>query len=108
MAVCGPPGSPIRTATPSNSFSEQVEAAGDRLFLNRPCSQRPHQGGYLDGARCLPFWDRVAALDVPVYFHPSNPMTIPAAFEGYPGLAGVIFGAGALSRNAAVSVRVRS
>jgi 2,3-dihydroxybenzoate decarboxylase len=29
---------------------------------------------------------------VPIYLHPANPMTIPAAFEGYPGLAGAIFG----------------
>jgi 2,3-dihydroxybenzoate decarboxylase len=50
------------------------------------------QGVYLDDARCLPFWERVAALDVPVYLHPANPMTIPAVFEGYPGLAGAIFG----------------
>jgi len=30
MAGCAPPGSPIRTATPSNSSSEQVEVAGVR------------------------------------------------------------------------------
>jgi hypothetical protein len=29
---------------------------------------------------------------VPIYLHPANPMTIPAAFEGYPGLARAIFG----------------
>jgi 2,3-dihydroxybenzoate decarboxylase len=50
------------------------------------------QGVYLDDARCLPFWERVATLDVPIYLHPTNPMTIPAAFEGYPALAGAMFG----------------
>jgi hypothetical protein len=25
----------------------------------------------------LPFWKRVAALDVPIYLRPANPMTIP-------------------------------
>jgi 2,3-dihydroxybenzoate decarboxylase len=29
---------------------------------------------------------------VPIYLHPAKPMTIPAAFEGYPGLAQAIFG----------------
>jgi len=50
------------------------------------------RGVYLDDERCLPFWERVAALDVPIYLHPANPMMIPAAFEGYPGLAQAIFG----------------
>jgi 2,3-dihydroxybenzoate decarboxylase len=50
------------------------------------------QGVYLDDPRCLPFWERVAALDVPIYLHPTNPMTIPEAFAGYPGLAGAMFG----------------
>jgi 2,3-dihydroxybenzoate decarboxylase len=52
-----------------------------------------HTGGvYLDHARCLPFWERVATLDVPIYLHPANPTTIPVAFDGYPGLAGAMFG----------------
>ncbi len=50
------------------------------------------RGVYLDDELCLPFWERAAALDVPVYLHPANPMTIPAAFCGNPGLAGAIFG----------------
>ena len=29
---------------------------------------------------------------MPIYLHPANPMMIPAAFEGYPGLSQAIFG----------------
>jgi 2,3-dihydroxybenzoate decarboxylase len=50
------------------------------------------QGVYLDDAQSLPFWERVAALEVPVYLHPANPTTVPAAFAGYPGLAQAMFG----------------
>jgi 2,3-dihydroxybenzoate decarboxylase len=50
------------------------------------------QGLYLDDARYIPFWERVAALGVPIYLHPGHPQTMPAVYEGYPGLAGAIWG----------------
>jgi 2,3-dihydroxybenzoate decarboxylase len=50
------------------------------------------QGVYLDDARYLPFWERVAELDVPIYLHPGDPMVLPAVYEGYPGLGRSIWG----------------
>jgi 2,3-dihydroxybenzoate decarboxylase len=50
------------------------------------------QGRYYDDPHYLPFWGRVAQLDVPIYLHPGHPMTMPAVCEGYPGLAGAIWG----------------
>ena len=49
-------------------------------------------GVYLDDPRYLGFWERVAALDVPIYLHPTHPVTTPAVFEGYPGLGASMWG----------------
>ena len=72
--------------------ARELERAVEELGFKGALINGHTQGVYLDDVRCLPFWERVAALDVPVYLHPANPMTIPAAFEGYPGLAQAIFG----------------
>ena len=71
---------------------DELERAVKELGFKGALVNGHTRGVYLDDARCLPFWERVAALDVPIYLHPANPMTIPAAFEGYPGLAQAIFG----------------
>jgi 2,3-dihydroxybenzoate decarboxylase len=70
----------------------ELERAVKQLGFKGALINGHTQGVYLDEARCLPFWERVAALDVPIYLHPANPMTIPAAFAGYPGLAQAMFG----------------
>ncbi len=49
-------------------------------------------GIYLDDAKFLPFWECVAALDVPVYIHPVHMAAHPPVFEGYPGLAASLWG----------------
>jgi 2,3-dihydroxybenzoate decarboxylase len=72
--------------------ANELERAVKELGFKGALVNGHTQGVYLDDAGCLPFWERVAALDVPIYIHPANPMTIPAAFEGYPGLAQAIFG----------------
>jgi 2,3-dihydroxybenzoate decarboxylase len=72
--------------------ADELERAVKELEFKGALINGHTQGVYLDDARCLPFWERVAALDVPIYLHPATPMTIPAAFEGYPGLAQAIFG----------------
>ena len=71
---------------------DELERAVKELGFKGALVNGHTRGVYLDDARCLPFWERVAALDVPIYLHPANPMMIPAAFEGYPGLAQAIFG----------------
>ena len=72
--------------------ADELERAVRELGFKGALINGHTRGVYLDDASCLPFWERAAALDVPVYLHPANPMTIPAAFEGYPGLAQAIFG----------------
>ena len=72
--------------------ADELERAVTQLGFKGALINGHTQGIYLDEARVLPFWERVAALDVPIYLHPANPMTIPAAFDGYPGLAQAIFG----------------
>ena len=49
-------------------------------------------GIYLDDDRYLPFWERVAQLDVPVYIHPADPSVQPHVLEGYPVMQGALWG----------------
>ncbi|MGH7052406.1 MAG: amidohydrolase family protein, partial [Stellaceae bacterium] len=72
--------------------ADELERAVKELGFKGALINGHTQGVYLDDARVLPFWERVAALDVPIYLHPANPLTIPAAFEDYPGLAQAMFG----------------
>lgn len=43
-------------------------------------------GLYLDGRIYDPFWERVAALGVPIYLHPTDPVAPIPALEGHKGL----------------------
>jgi 2,3-dihydroxybenzoate decarboxylase len=49
-------------------------------------------GVYLDDPRYLPFWERVAELDVPIYIHPVHMAVRPPVFDNYPGLAASMWG----------------
>jgi 2,3-dihydroxybenzoate decarboxylase len=49
-------------------------------------------GVYLDDASYLPFWERVAALAVPVYLHPVHMPVRPPVLADYPGLAASMWG----------------
>lgn len=48
-------------------------------------------GLYLDNPCYEPFWATVAALDVPVYLHPGNPLDRPAVFVGQEALWGAVW-----------------
>jgi 2,3-dihydroxybenzoate decarboxylase len=45
-------------------------------------------GVYLDDRRHDVFWERVQALDVPIYLHPANPFDRPAMYADHPELWG--------------------
>lgn len=45
-------------------------------------------GVYLDDRRYDVFWERVQALDVPIYLHPANPFDKPAMYAEHPELWG--------------------
>jgi predicted TIM-barrel fold metal-dependent hydrolase len=49
--------------------------------------------GYYDEPQYLPFWERVAALDVPLYLHPRNPLPNQRrVYEGREALLGPTWG----------------
>lgn len=50
------------------------------------------RGVYLDEPIYLPFWERVTALDVPIYLHPAFPLQPCATLHGYPALDGAMWG----------------
>jgi 2,3-dihydroxybenzoate decarboxylase len=52
----------------------------------------PSLGHYLDEDRFLVFWERVAALNVPLYLHPGIPFQLPQSFQDHPELNGPIWG----------------
>jgi len=44
------------------------------------------QGRYLDHPALMPFWERVAALNAPIYIHPADPVTPSPVLDGHPAL----------------------
>lgn len=48
-------------------------------------------GHYLDADRFLPFWERVADLDVPIYLHPGEMADTPVMFADRPELDGAVW-----------------
>jgi 2,3-dihydroxybenzoate decarboxylase len=47
-------------------------------------------GEYLDLDKYSVFWERVAALEAPIYLHPANPADHPAVYAGHPELWGPV------------------
>jgi 2,3-dihydroxybenzoate decarboxylase len=47
-------------------------------------------GEYLDLDKYSVFWERVSALEVPIYIHPGNPVDHPATYEGHTELWGPV------------------
>jgi 2,3-dihydroxybenzoate decarboxylase len=51
-------------------------------------------GVYYDDPSYDEFWERMQALDVPLYLHPTDPFVIPKAYDGHPELVGAVWGWG--------------
>jgi 2,3-dihydroxybenzoate decarboxylase len=51
-------------------------------------------GVYYDDPSYDEFWERMQALDVPLYLHPTDPFVIPRAYDGHPELVGAVWGWG--------------
>lgn len=51
-------------------------------------------GVYYDDPAYDELWERMQALDVPLYLHPTDPSPAPAAYAGHPELAGAVWGWG--------------
>ena len=51
------------------------------------CMVNGHTGGiYLDDRRYDPFWERMEALDTPLYLHPTDSVVMPYVLQGCPEL----------------------
>ncbi|HTK02986.1 MAG TPA: amidohydrolase family protein [Bordetella sp.] len=51
-------------------------------------------GRYYDDPAYDAFWERMQALDVPMYLHPVDPYVVPHAYVGHPELVGASWGWG--------------
>ncbi|ARP90772.1 amidohydrolase [Bordetella genomosp. 9] len=51
-------------------------------------------GRYYDDPAYDVFWERMQALDVPMYLHPADPYVVPHAYGGHPELVGASWGWG--------------
>ena len=51
-------------------------------------------GTYYDAPAYDVFWERLQALDVPLYLHPVDPWVVPQAYDGHPELVGATWGWG--------------
>jgi 2,3-dihydroxybenzoate decarboxylase len=52
------------------------------------------RGIYYDDPAYDEFWDRMQALDVPLYLHPADPPELPSSYAGHPELTGAVWGWG--------------
>lgn len=78
---------------------QDVQAAGDELkrcvedlgFVGAMINGNTN-GVYLDDECYLPFWERVADLEVPIYIHPADPHIQPYVLGGYTVMQGAVWG----------------
>ncbi|MBN9427428.1 MAG: amidohydrolase [Burkholderiales bacterium] len=52
------------------------------------------RGVYYDDRAYDVFWERLQALDVPLYLHPIDPFTVPHVYGGHPEIVGACWGWG--------------
>ncbi len=74
----------------ANELTRAVETLGFKGAL-----VNGHTNGvYYDDRSYDELWERMQALDVPLYLHPTDPLPVPKAYDGHPELAGAIWGWG--------------
>lgn len=56
------------------------------------------RGVYYDDRAYDVFWERLQALDVPLYLHPIDPFTVPHVYGGHPEIVGACWGWGVRDR----------
>ncbi len=74
--------------------ADELERAVVRLGFKGAMIMGLTHGRFIDDARFRPIFERAAALDVPVYIHPTppHPAVMEAYFKDYPALAGAPLG----------------
>lgn len=68
--------------------ADELERSVRELGLKGAMINGQTNGDYLDADRFAPFWERLQALQVPVYIHPANPVDEPYMYTGHPELFG--------------------
>jgi 2,3-dihydroxybenzoate decarboxylase len=76
---------------PRAAADELSRTVSEHGFLGALIATHVH-GHYLDEERYLPFLERVAELDVPIYLHPVTGYQLPQSFQDHPELIGPIWG----------------
>jgi 2,3-dihydroxybenzoate decarboxylase len=72
--------------------ADELERAVTELGFKGALVNGHTHGTYYDDPAYDPFWERMQALDVPLYLHPTDPCAPLAACEGHPELAGATWG----------------
>ena len=68
--------------------ADELERAVRQLGMKGALINGHTNGEYLDDDKFSPVWERAQELDVPIYLHPADPVSIPATIAGYPEMAG--------------------
>ncbi len=71
--------------------ADEYERAVTQLGFKGAMINGQTNGHYLDDGRYDVFWERVQALDLPVYLHASDPLVPPVTYEGCPPLSGAVW-----------------
>ena len=78
---------------PKAAAAELARAVSQLGFKGALVNGHTH-GVYYDGPAYDLFWERLQALDVPLYLHPIDLPAVPASFAGHPELQGAAWGWG--------------
>lgn len=68
--------------------ADELERCVSQLGMKGAMINGATNGAYLDDRRYDVFWERVEALDVPIYLHPANSFDQPAMYADHPELRG--------------------
>jgi len=68
--------------------ADELERCVKQLGFKGALINGATNGVYLDDRRYDVFWERVQALQVPIYLHPANPVDHPAMYAGHPEMWG--------------------
>lgn len=77
-----------------NDAADELTRAVETLGFKGALVNGHTNGIYYDDPAYDAFWDRMQALDVPLYLHPTDPVLIPKAYDGHPELVGAVWGWG--------------
>ncbi len=71
--------------------ADELERCVRQLGMHGAMINGQTGGTYLDDDRYAVFWERVSALEVPIYIHPNNPPEQAAMYGGHPELWGPVW-----------------